>query len=64
MIREANEYAAALQQLEWIYCGQWPMDIRKEQTSSGVKRSAMPLGESRDSCRTFLGRMFAMKEDE
>jgi hypothetical protein len=49
MIQEAEKYAALLPGLEWIYCGQWPMDIRSEQTSSGVLRCAVPLGEKRDS---------------
>ncbi|RYO91858.1 hypothetical protein DL762_001938 [Monosporascus cannonballus] len=64
MIQEAERYAAVFQQLEWVYCGQWPMDIRKEQTLSGINRFAVPLGKSRDSCRTLLGRMFAMGEDD
>ncbi|RYO91984.1 hypothetical protein DL766_007174 [Monosporascus sp. MC13-8B] len=64
MIQEAERYAAVFQQLEWVYCGQWPMDIRKEQTLSGINRFAVPLGKSKDSCRTLLGRMFAMGEDD
>ncbi|KAK3292027.1 uncharacterized protein B0H64DRAFT_329972 [Chaetomium fimeti] len=64
MVEEANKYAILFQGLEWILCGQWPMDIRKEQTSGAIKRFAVPLGEERDSCSTFLRRIFAMGDDD
>lgn len=64
MVREAEKYAAVLPELEWIYCGQWPMDIRKEETSSGTRRVAVPSSEERDTCWTLLRRMFSMGEDD
>jgi hypothetical protein len=64
MIQEAEKYAALLPGLEWIYCGQWPMDIRNEQTSSGVLRSAVPLGEKRDSNTALPLPMFLVTKAE
>lgn len=64
MIREAEKYAAALPQLEWIYCGQRPMGVRNEETLRGITRVAVPLGETRDTCWTLLRRMFSMGDDE
>lgn len=62
MVQEADKYAALFPGLEWIYCGQLPMDIRDEQTSSGVLRSAVPFGQARDSCETLLRQMFSITE--
>ncbi|KAL6859280.1 hypothetical protein J3F83DRAFT_339306 [Trichoderma novae-zelandiae] len=64
MLGEAERYALTLPCLEWIYCGQWPMEIRTKQTREGANRTAVPLGEGRDSCWTLLRRMFEMREDE
>ncbi|KAL2192249.1 hypothetical protein P885DRAFT_48138 [Corynascus similis CBS 632.67] len=64
MLREAENYAAVFLDLEWIYCGQWPMEIRNKPTSEGMIRVAMPLANERDSCWTFLERMFAMGKDD
>ncbi|KAH0499582.1 hypothetical protein TgHK011_006763 [Trichoderma gracile] len=63
MLLEAERYSHVLPSLEWIYCGQWPMGFRNVQTPSGVGRISVPLSTERDSCRTLLGRMFAMGED-
>lgn len=41
MIWEADKYVALFPGLEWIFCGEWSMGVRKEQTSSGVLRSAV-----------------------
>ncbi|KAH6623680.1 hypothetical protein F5144DRAFT_540090 [Chaetomium tenue] len=62
MIGEADKYVALFPGLVWIFCGQWSMGVRKEQTSSGIVRSAVPLGEMRDSQRALLCRMFSMTE--
>ncbi|KAK3349672.1 hypothetical protein B0T25DRAFT_610573, partial [Lasiosphaeria hispida] len=53
MLRGGEKYAAAFPCLEWMYCGQWPMEIRKVGGSGGTIR-AVPLGKERDSCRTLL----------
>lgn len=63
MLREAEKYASVFPHLEWIYCGQWPMEIRNKPMSEGMVRVAMPLAKERDSCWTFLERMFAMGKD-
>jgi hypothetical protein len=64
MLREAERYAAVFPHLEWIYCGQWLMRIQTQQTSKGIVRVAMPLSTERDSCETFLDKMFAMRKDD
>jgi hypothetical protein len=57
MLNEAQKYAAALSNLEWIFCGQWPIEI---QPTNG---SVVPLSNSRDTCETMLMRMFGMDSD-
>lgn len=64
MLREADVYAAVFPHLEWVYCGQWVMEIQKKTTSEGAIRVAMPLTKGRDSCRTFLKQTFGMREDD
>lgn len=64
MLREAEKYATVFPQLEWIYCGQRPMEIRAKQTSKDILRVAMPLSMERDPCGTFLEQMFAMRRDD
>ncbi|KAK4150403.1 hypothetical protein C8A00DRAFT_46197 [Chaetomidium leptoderma] len=64
MLRKAEEYVAVFPHLEWVYCGQWPMEIRNKPTSEGTTRVAMPLAKARDSCWTILERMFAMGKDD
>ncbi|KAK3384587.1 hypothetical protein B0T24DRAFT_654712 [Lasiosphaeria ovina] len=63
MLREGGKYAAAFPCLEWMYCGQWPMEVRRVGALGGTVR-AVPLGKERDSCWTLLRRMFAMMEDD
>ncbi|KAL7817983.1 hypothetical protein V8C44DRAFT_209232 [Trichoderma aethiopicum] len=64
MLREAERYLRVLPSLEWICCGQRPMGFRNVQTSEGKRRIAMPLTRERDTCSTFLRRMFTMGEDD
>ncbi|PKS08754.1 hypothetical protein jhhlp_004807 [Lomentospora prolificans] len=63
MLREAEEYAAVLPKLEWIYCGQWPIGIKENRSPEGLARVAVPLHDKRDSCCTLRKRMFAMGQD-
>ncbi|KAK3362201.1 hypothetical protein B0T24DRAFT_690963 [Lasiosphaeria ovina] len=54
MIAEGRIYMAAFPKLEWLYCGQWPMQIHLQ------KKSVDRLGEERETCWTFLNRTFTM----
>jgi hypothetical protein len=62
MLVQAEKYAAALPGLEWIYCGQWPMAIKK--FGNEAPKVAVPLTKERDNCYTFLKGIFAMGEEE
>lgn len=61
VLAEAEKYATVLPNLEWIYCGQWPMKIKCP--GDGSFGNAFPLSEERDSCRTLLSHMFGLGED-
>jgi hypothetical protein len=63
MVREAGKYAAVLPQLEWMYCGEWPMNVERRQTGEEISRVAVPWGEERDSCWTMLTREFSMGDE-
>jgi hypothetical protein len=56
MVAEARKYAALMPKLEWIYIGQYPMDVIKRE--SGELRRAVPLSGERDDCATLLERIF------
>ncbi|KAK3365365.1 hypothetical protein B0T24DRAFT_639995 [Lasiosphaeria ovina] len=58
MIAEGRIYMAAFPKLEWLYCGQWPMQIHLQ------KKSVDRLGEERETCWTFLNRTFTMVDDD
>ncbi|RYP33546.1 hypothetical protein DL768_011095 [Monosporascus sp. mg162] len=60
MLDEADKYAALLPDLEWIFCGQWPMGVRRSSDGRGPAR-AFPLTEERDECYTFLQRTFGLE---
>lgn len=55
MHNEADQYAEVLPSLDWMYCGQWRMEIKR----SEVKWNVVPLSKERDSCYAFLENTFA-----
>jgi hypothetical protein len=58
MLEQAEKYATTLPSLEWMYCGQRPMEIIDP--FPGVSKFAVPLTEERDECFTFFENLFAM----
>ena len=58
ILGEAENYAAILPRLRWIYAGQWPMDI--ERAEDGSHLSAVPCTGQRDSCYSLLRSMFGL----
>ncbi|KAM0421222.1 hypothetical protein ACHAPT_010942 [Fusarium lateritium] len=56
MLIRAEEYAAALPVLEWMYCGQRPMGFEKDPKSPS--RKAVALSENKDGCITYLASTF------
>jgi len=62
MLTEAERYAAVMPSLEWIYCGEWPMRVKKP--GDGSFGNAVPLSKERDTCRTLLRRRFELGKDD
>ena len=58
-LREADDYLDEMPQLEWLYFGQIPMDVK--QSLDRGRRIARPLATERDSCWTLLQEMFGWK---
>ncbi|KAH8653041.1 hypothetical protein BGZ61DRAFT_468192 [Ilyonectria robusta] len=58
MLAQAEEYAAALPKLEWMFCGQRPMGFEQNLESPDTPRKAVPLTRGRDECYTFLESTF------
>jgi hypothetical protein len=57
MVLEAEKYVSLMQNLEWIYLGQYPMAVIRRD-SEEEERQFVLLCDERDSCDTFLSRMF------
>ncbi|KAK1237353.1 hypothetical protein MKX08_002978 [Trichoderma sp. CBMAI-0020] len=50
MLLQAEAYAQVLPELEWMYCGQRPMEIRAHRGEDGIVcKEAVPLGRQRVS---------------
>jgi hypothetical protein len=58
MLTQAEKYAATLPSLEWIYCGQLPMDIRDP--GNGASKVAVPLTKKRGGGLVSFENLFAM----
>ncbi|KAF9770141.1 hypothetical protein IL306_012341 [Fusarium sp. DS 682] len=57
MLEHAKEYLNVLPKLEWMLCGQRPMKF--VENAEGVIKPH-PVGNQRDECKTYLGRVFGL----
>ena len=57
MLNEAEAYREIFPALEWMFCGQRPMEFKIE--NGRIK--AMPLTRDRDDCQTFIDRTFGVQ---
>ena len=60
MLDEAEKYAAVLPELDWVLCGQWPMEIRRSPGVEGQAK-AVSLTNGRDNCVFYLRKIFEME---
>ena len=60
MVTEANKYARAMGNLEWMYIGQLPMSVEHDPKTK--ERVAIPLTEDRDTCWSLLKDIFGWKK--
>ncbi|EEU43467.1 uncharacterized protein NECHADRAFT_82786 [Fusarium vanettenii 77-13-4] len=58
MLSHAERYAAVLPELEWMFCGRWPMGIVRDPKNPAAPVKAVPLSRSMDECVTFLKKTF------
>ncbi|KAJ5587807.1 uncharacterized protein N7459_003572 [Penicillium hispanicum] len=58
MLGHAEQYAATMPSLEWVFCGFWPMAIKER--GDGTGKAAIPLREQKDMGNTSLKCIFAM----
>ncbi|KAF6806095.1 hypothetical protein CPLU01_15931 [Colletotrichum plurivorum] len=71
MFKQAEKYAAMIPTLEWIYCGEWPMNffggpVYEDGLWDGqtTRKVAWPLARTRDSCWSYLRHTFGMGHEE
>ncbi|KAG5742909.1 hypothetical protein H9Q70_014373 [Fusarium xylarioides] len=57
MLDHAKEYLTVLPKLEWMLCGQRPMEFIRN--AEGVTE-LVPIGFERDECKTYLARVFGL----
>ncbi|KAJ4111493.1 hypothetical protein NW768_011847 [Fusarium equiseti] len=60
MIKHANAWSQDLPQLEWMVCGQRPMEFT---LSDKGLRKASPLGKLKDECRTYIQREYGLASE-
>ncbi|KAI9898005.1 hypothetical protein N3K66_006365 [Trichothecium roseum] len=63
MLGLAESYAAVLPELEWMLCGQRPMEIQHLPGSPAVQR-ATPLTTKREQCKKFLLSVFGLGTED
>ncbi len=61
VLDEANLYVSMIPKLEWMFLGQLPVEIRRQQNMDEDVASFQIMSE-RDDCWTLLRRMFGVKE--
>ncbi|KAI8159738.1 hypothetical protein K4K49_003594 [Colletotrichum sp. SAR 10_70] len=71
MFKQAEKYAEVIPTLEWVYCGEWPMDffdgpVYEDGLWDGqtMRKVARPLARVRDSCWSYLRQTFGMGHEE
>ncbi|KAF3808683.1 hypothetical protein GCG54_00006551 [Colletotrichum gloeosporioides] len=71
MFKQAEKYAEVIPTLEWVFCGEWPMDffdgpVYEDGLWDGqtTRKVARPLARARDSCRSYLRQTFGMGHEE
>lgn len=60
MVKHANAWSQGLPQLEWIVCGQRPLEFIPNDEG---RRKASPLGKLKDECRTYIQRVFGLASE-
>ena len=60
MLKHANAWSQDLPQLEWMVCGQRPMEFILK--NEGL-RKVSPLGKLKDECRTYIQRVFGLASE-
>ncbi|UPK92139.1 hypothetical protein LCI18_003074 [Fusarium solani-melongenae] len=58
MLSHAETYAAILPELEWMFCGRWPMALERHPANPAAPPKAVPLTQRMDNCITFLKKKF------
>ncbi len=61
VLGEASLYASMIPNLEWMFLGQLPVEVRHQQKMDGHVTNFQIMSE-RDDCWTLLRRMFGVKE--
>ncbi|KAL7905338.1 hypothetical protein GGI35DRAFT_145158 [Trichoderma velutinum] len=61
MLNEAEQYAAVLPNLKWVFCGQRPMSVKATEGSEEKVFQATPLTNQRDPLGKILAPIFEMK---
>lgn len=61
VLREASLYASMIPKLEWMFLGQLPVEIRRQQNMD-EDMTHFEIMSERDDCWTLLRRMFGVKE--
>ena len=61
VLDEANLYVRMIPKLEWIFLGQLPLEIRRQQNMD-EDITTFEIMSERDDCWTLLRRMFGVKE--
>ncbi|KAF4829510.1 hypothetical protein CGCSCA4_v014582 [Colletotrichum siamense] len=71
MFKQAEKYAEVILTLEWVYCGEWPMEffdgpVYEDGSWDGqtTRKVAWPLARARDSCWSYLRQTFGMGHEE
>ncbi|RFN48386.1 hypothetical protein FIE12Z_7346 [Fusarium flagelliforme] len=60
MVKYANAWSQDLPHLEWMVCGQRPMEFIP---NNEEVRKASPLGIFKDECRTYIQRVFVLASE-
>ncbi|KAF5500000.1 hypothetical protein CGCA056_v014972 [Colletotrichum aenigma] len=71
MFKQAEKYAEVIPTLEWVYCGEWPMEffggpVYEDGLWDGqtTRKVAWPLARARDSCWSYLRQTFGIGHEE
>lgn len=64
MLDHGAAYAERLPRLDWMLCGQWPMEFRERRRAQpGATKQAVPCVKERNTCRTLLRRLLMIRQD-